>query len=122
MRSYQTRKGFWREAIAVQGSITIHVLPSILAFGLLASIVCGIAWLIKRMFDISFNFDISLFGFAGAVLGILLVIRLNAGYDRWWESRKLWGGIVNQSRNLVISALAYGPNNSEWRKSLVRQT
>lgn len=122
MRSYQTRKGFWREAIAIQGSITVYVLPSIISFGLLAGIVCGIAWMMKRMFDVSFTLDISPFGFAGAVLGILLVIRLNAGYDRWWEARKLWGGIVNQSRNLVISAMAYGPDDSEWRESLVRWT
>lgn len=122
MRSYQTRNGFWREAIALQGSITIHVLPSIISFGFLASIVCGVAWLMQRLFDVSFNLDISPFGFAGAVLGILLVIRLNAGYDRWWEARTLWGGIVNQSRNLVISAMAYGPHDSEWRKCVVKWT
>ncbi|MBR9801577.1 MAG: bestrophin family protein [Rubinisphaera brasiliensis] len=122
MRSYQTRKGFWREAIALQGSITIHVLPSIISFGFLASGVCCIAWLMQSVFDVSFNLDISPFGFAGAVLGILLVIRLNAGYDRWWEARTLWGGMVNQSRNLVISAMAYGPDDSEWRESLVRWT
>jgi ion channel-forming bestrophin family protein len=36
----------------------------------------------------------------GAVLGLLLVFRTNASYDRFWEGRKLWGGIVNDSRNL----------------------
>ncbi|OYW20873.1 MAG: hypothetical protein B7Z55_06610, partial [Planctomycetales bacterium 12-60-4] len=122
MRSYQTRKGFWREATAIQGSITIHVLPSIISFGLLASIECGIAWVMQHIFDVSFTLEISPFGFAGAVLGILLVIRLNAGYDRWWEARTMWGGIVNQARNLVISAMAYGPNDSEWRESVVRWT
>lgn len=122
MRSYQTRKGFWREAIALQGSITIHVLPSIISFGFLASIVCCVAWLMQRLFDVSFTLEISPFGFAGAVLGILLVIRLNAGYDRWWEARTLWGGIVNQSRNLVISAMAYGPHDSKWRECMVRWT
>lgn len=120
MRSYQTRKGFWREAIALHGSITVHVLPSIISFGLLACTICVIAWLMQVIFDVSFTIDISPFGFAGAVLGILLVIRLNAGYDRWWEARTLWGGIVNQSRNLVISAMAYGPSDLEWRTQFVR--
>lgn len=122
MRSYQTRKGFWREAIALQGSITVHVLPSIISFGLLASLVCGVSWLVQRLFDVSFTLDVSPFGFAGAVLGILLVIRLNAGYSRWWEARTLWGGIVNQSRNLVISGMAFGPHDLEWRERLVRWT
>ena len=60
------------------------------------------------------------FEFAGAALGLLLILRTNAGYDRSWETRKLRGGIVNQSRNLVIGAMAYGPNDSEWREKIVR--
>jgi putative membrane protein len=47
-------------------------------------------------------------------------LRTNAGYDRWWEARKLWGGIVNQSRNLAISALSYGPADSAWREKFVK--
>jgi putative membrane protein len=27
---------------------------------------------------------------------------MNQSYDRWWEARKIWGSIVNDSRNLVI--------------------
>lgn len=34
-------------------------------------------------------------------LGLLLVFRTNAAYDRFWEGRKLWGSIVNSSRNLA---------------------
>lgn len=41
-------------------------------------------------------------GFLGLVLGILLVFRTNTSYDRWWEGRKLWGQLVNDSRNLAI--------------------
>ena len=37
----------------------------------------------------------------GVALGLLLVFRTNASYDRFWEGRKLWGGIVNETRNLV---------------------
>jgi len=47
-------------------------------------------------------------------------LRTNAGYERWWEGRKLWGGIVNQSRNVVIGALAYGPVEQAWREQVVR--
>jgi putative membrane protein len=36
----------------------------------------------------------------GSSLGLLLVFRTNASYDRFWEGRKLWGGIVNETRNL----------------------
>lgn len=54
--------------------------------------------------------------------GFFLLLRTNAGYDRWWEARKLWRGIVNQSRNLVIGAMAYGPNDLGWREKFVRWT
>lgn len=37
----------------------------------------------------------------GVALGLLLVFRTNASYDRFWEGRKLWGGIVNTTRNLA---------------------
>lgn len=37
-------------------------------------------------------------------LGLLLVFRTNASYDRYWEGRKLWGAIVNDSRNLIRGA------------------
>lgn len=36
------------------------------------------------------------------LLGLLLVLRSNAAYQRWWEGRKLWGKLVNVSRNLAI--------------------
>lgn len=35
---------------------------------------------------------------AGFALAIFLAFRNSASYDRWWEGRKLWGGIVNASR------------------------
>ncbi len=38
----------------------------------------------------------------GFVLSMLLVFRTNTAYDRWWEGRKLWGNLVNNSRNLAM--------------------
>src|SRR5688572_24738520 len=41
-------------------------------------------------------------GFLGLILGLLLAFRTNTSYDRWWEGRRLWGQLVNDSRNLAI--------------------
>jgi len=38
----------------------------------------------------------------GFVLSMLLVFRTNSAYDRWWEGRKLWGSLTNNSRNFAI--------------------
>ncbi len=43
----------------------------------------------------------------GFVLSLLLAYRTNTAYDRWWEGRKLWGALVNNSRNLAIKLSAY---------------
>jgi ion channel-forming bestrophin family protein len=40
-------------------------------------------------------------------LGLLLVFRTNASYDRYWEGRRILGGIVNRSRNLLRQATSY---------------
>jgi len=41
-------------------------------------------------------------GLLGFVISMLLVFRTNTAYDRWWEGRKRWGSLVNNSRNLAI--------------------
>ena len=43
----------------------------------------------------------------GVALGLLLVIRTNASYERFWEGRKMWGGMVNESRNLARATTAF---------------
>lgn len=43
----------------------------------------------------------------GFVLSLLLAYRTNTAYDRWWEGRKAWGSLVNNSRNLAIKLAAY---------------
>lgn len=42
----------------------------------------------------------------GFVISLLLAYRTNTAYDRWWEGRKMWGGLVNNSRNLAIKLSA----------------
>lgn len=49
----------------------------------------------------------------GFVLSLLLAYRTNTAYDRWWEGRKAWGGLVNNSRNLAIKLAAYVPQPAE---------
>jgi putative membrane protein len=110
-------KSFWTEAFTFRGAATLRVLPSVIAFGALACLISllSMAWG-------NFGIEIGPHEVAGALLGLILVLRTNAGYDRWWEARKLWGGIVNQSRNLALAARAYGPNDPAWSEQVVRWT
>jgi putative membrane protein len=38
----------------------------------------------------------------GFVISMLLVFRTNTAYDRWWEGRRQWGALTNNSRNLAL--------------------
>ena len=58
----------------------------------------------------------------GAALSLLLVFRTNASYDRFWEGRKLWGGIVNETRNLIRGAVVHLANEPDLLHRLTRWT
>ncbi|MEZ5401220.1 MAG: bestrophin family ion channel [Bryobacteraceae bacterium] len=64
----------------------------------------------------------TLHALVGLALGLLLVFRTNASYDRFWEGRKLWGGIVNETRNLVRMGTIHFPHDRELLRDLTRWT
>ncbi|MDX2090511.1 MAG: bestrophin family ion channel [Kofleriaceae bacterium] len=55
----------------------------------------------------------------GVALGLLLVFRTNASYDRYWEGRRLVGFMVNRSRDLARQVAAY-IENAETRVRIAR--
>jgi putative membrane protein len=109
---------FWSEVFTVQNSVTPSIGLRMLAFGAFATLV----WAIGAYSNSIPTSGVAPYEIVGAVLALLLVLRTNSGYDRWYEGRKLWGGIVNQSRNLAQLALAYGPSDEAWRRQFVHWT
>lgn len=54
----------------------------------------------------------------GGALAIFLGFRNNSAYDRWWEARKIWGGIVNYSRTFSVQVLSFAsPFHSQEKVS-----
>lgn len=45
---------------------------------------------------------LSIPAFIGTAISIILSFKLNQSYERWWEARKIWGAIVNDSRTFVL--------------------
>lgn len=45
--------------------------------------------------------------FLGTAISVLLSFKMSQSYERWWEARKVWGAIVNDSRSLVIQLQSY---------------
>ncbi|RYG68963.1 hypothetical protein EON80_10640 [bacterium] len=113
-------RNFWLQATALQGSVTPYIIRHVIAFGLFAMVTQTLSRFLFKNFQFDLGIEANPFEIAGAVLGLLLIFRTNASYDRWWEARKLWGGIVNQSRNLAITGLSYGPADAGWRQEFIK--
>ena len=54
-----------------------------------------------------FHIPFPLVGILSTALAIFLAFRNNSAYDRWWEARKIWGGIVNISRTIGRQVTAF---------------
>jgi putative membrane protein len=61
--------------------------------------------------------------FIGTAISILLSFKLNQAYDLWWEARKVWGSIVNDSRSFVIQfqTMVSSGNDERIKKMAHRQ-
>jgi putative membrane protein len=55
-----------------------------------------------RLHERDFQPTIAMHQLLGIVLGLFLVFRTNTAYDRWWEGRRMWGGLVNSTRNFAM--------------------
>jgi ion channel-forming bestrophin family protein len=90
------------------------LLPMIVAMALYSWLI---AYLELEYWDISKNNYVKnltlLHNLLGFVLSLLLVFRTNTAYDRWWEGRKLWGSLVNNSRNLAIKIKSFIPDEQD---------
>ena len=113
-----TPYSFWKDALRVDGSALPLIWPRVAAFGLWAFILALVHYN-DELPDL--QIEVAPFEAAGAGLGLLLVLRSNAGYERWWEGRRLWGSLINTTRSLAIAATAYGPDDPPWRERIGRR-
>lgn len=51
--------------------------------------------------------------FLGTAISLILSFNLNQSYERWWEARKVWGSIVNDSRTLVVQLRSFDKSNDK---------
>ncbi|RKS94219.1 putative membrane protein [Flavobacterium limicola] len=79
------------------------LLPIMLAIGLYSGIIGYLEVEYWKLAENSYVKNITIMhGMLGFVISLLLVFRTNTAYDRWWEGRKMWGALVNNSRNFAI--------------------
>ncbi len=89
----------------------VRIGRSVLAIGAWSLVIC----LLFDYFDLAEvnPLNTTIFSLLGVVLSILLVFRTNSAYDRWWEARKQWGALVNNTRNFAIYVDAMFPEEEQ---------
>lgn len=76
----------------------VKLLPVLFGIGVYSLFVSGVDSYTGGAITLTASFHTLI----GLILGLLLVFRTNTAYDRWWEGRKLWGQLVNDSRNFAV--------------------
>ena len=83
--------------------------PLILFAGVLTAVLC---FLFIDVMDLVIEDTKAFHSILGVILGLFLVLRTNTAYDRWWEGRKLWGQLVNDTRQLAIKFATFLPEDA----------
>jgi ion channel-forming bestrophin family protein len=85
-----------------------QLLPLILIIGAYSAAIVAIDMHYLNLTPESKASKISLMhSLLGFVISMLLVFRTNTAYERWWEGRKLWGSLVNASRNFAVKVSVF---------------
>lgn len=90
------KRQWFRLLFRFRGSVIPSILPRVLfcsGFGVVIAGLHQLGW--------SVSWPVLGTLVPSIVLGLLLVFRTNTAYERFWEGRKLWGTLINTTRNLA---------------------
>jgi ion channel-forming bestrophin family protein len=86
---------------------------------LIVTIFSFVAFIIHLNIDF-FTIPMSISTFLGTAISLILSFNLSLSYDRWWEARKIWGEIVNDSRALLLQLQTFSPNSNEVKNKKIK--
>lgn len=109
------KPGLWDLLTALRGSIVPRVIAPV---GVLAA-VAAVMVALDRLTGLAPHLDGSAFAVFGIGLSLFLGFRNNAAYDRWWEARKLWGGLLADMRCLAREVEVFLPD-PDTRQAVLR--
>ena len=83
---------------------------------------CTGAYLVRE-YLIAHHFEIPVIipSLLGTAIAFFIGFNNNQAYDRWWEGRKIWGALVNDSRSFSRSLLTYVDSNDELAKRMIKR-
>ncbi len=99
----------WRLFFVIHGSVVPRIAPNIL---FTAAWAAGILVLDRFVMPMP-RLSIPAIGVFGLALSLFLGFRNNAAYDRWWEGRKIWGGMVSDVRSFAQEMEIFGADEDD---------
>lgn len=93
------------------------LMPAMLTLALLVAALCYVE---IELINFAYTSTIAMHSLVGFVISMLLVFRTNTAYERWWEGRKLWGALVNVSRNFAIRIAEVVPADDRETRAYFR--
>ncbi|MFP5079389.1 bestrophin family protein [Pedobacter sp. JCM 36344] len=81
---------------------------------------CTGAYLIRE-YLIAHHFEIPVIipSLLGTAIAFFIGFNNNQAYDRWWEGRKIWGSLVNDSRSFARSLISYPSGSDEISRRMI---
>lgn len=81
---------------------------------------CVFIYYIDAYIFVKFTMPIGYPAFMGTAIAFFIGFNNDQAYNRWWEARIVWGGLVNDSRTWARNLLAYS-NNNEFNHRMIRR-
>jgi ion channel-forming bestrophin family protein len=123
MVNYNPKVWFSMIFHAYSRAVMKTLMPALIFMGFFSALLCYVLLDLLRFHESDFHTTISMHSLLGIVLGLFLVFRTNSAYDRWWEGRKLWGSMVNNTRNLAHKLNAFlekkDVENRQWFAQMI---
>jgi putative membrane protein len=120
-RSRQEYIGSINDKMLITSNIPLSYIFGKIKYEMIYITLIGVlAYTVNRLFEDTIPpMPIAIPAFLGTAISVILSFKLNQSYDRWWEARKIWGSIVNDSRNLVLQLQSFAPLEVDAVRTIV---
>lgn len=83
---------------------------------ILWTLYCALIVVLSQEYNFIIDIPLAIPSILGTAISLFLGFRTNSAYQRWWEARKIWGEIINNSRTFARQILCFGKANNTTDK------
>lgn len=70
-------------------------------------LLCVAVSVVYTYYNLNISISTTEISMLGIALSILMGFRVSSAYERWWEARKIWGSVVNNSRSFSRQIITF---------------